>query len=59
MLLGPHRNGWIGNGSIAILRHKHHENCAKNMTGLITFQRESTAEQYDALCYDQKGDNVC
>lgn len=46
------RNGWITNMSIAILRHTHHENCAKNMTGLIIHQRMDPEELHDALCYD-------
>lgn len=48
------RNGWINNGSIAILRHTHHENCAKNLTGFIIHLRENTEEGNDAYCYDEK-----
>ncbi|KAM9807894.1 CD44 antigen-like [Neosynchiropus ocellatus] len=47
------RNGWISNGSIAILRHTEHENCAKNMTGVIIHQRHNPDELCDALCYDE------
>ncbi|XP_051239560.1 CD44 antigen [Dicentrarchus labrax] len=47
------RNGWTSNGSIAILRHTHHENCAKNMTGFITSSRVAADELYDAYCYDE------
>ncbi|XP_071359358.1 CD44 antigen [Trachinotus anak] len=47
------RNGWINNGSIAILRQMPHENCAKNMTGILTYPR-STTDEFDALCYDDK-----
>ncbi|KAM6926695.1 CD44 antigen-like [Lycodopsis pacificus] len=49
------RNGWISNMSIAILRLSHHENCAKNMTGLIINSRDRTPdEHFDALCYDDE-----
>lgn len=48
------RNGWMNNGSIAILRHLHHENCAKNLTGFIIHLRENTEEGNDAYCYDEK-----
>ncbi|XP_031713922.1 CD44 antigen [Anarrhichthys ocellatus] len=48
------RNGWISNMSIAILRHSHHENCAKNMTGFIIYSREKPEELFDALCYDDE-----
>ncbi|XP_037307949.2 CD44 antigen [Pungitius pungitius] len=46
------RNGWITNTSIAILRHSHHQNCAQNMTGFITFPR-SPEDLYDAYCFDE------
>ncbi|XP_008274077.1 CD44 antigen isoform X2 [Stegastes partitus] len=46
------RNGWINNGSIAILRHTHHEKCSQNMTGLIINSRVDVGHEYDALCYD-------
>ncbi|XP_056138103.1 aggrecan core protein [Lampris incognitus] len=47
------RNGWINNQSIAILRHKNHENCAKNMTGLFINSPANPKENYDAYCYDE------
>lgn len=40
--------------SIVILRQIEHENCAKNMTGLI-FQAPSTNETFDVYCYDENG----
>ncbi|XP_039990123.1 uncharacterized protein cd44b [Xiphias gladius] len=46
------RHGWIINGSTAILRHTNHENCAKNMTGLIVHSRVRTDELFDAYCYN-------
>ncbi|XP_038131250.1 CD44 antigen [Cyprinodon tularosa] len=46
------RYGWISDGSIVILRQTEHENCAKNMTGLI-FQAPSTNETFDVYCYDE------
>ncbi|XP_058500402.1 CD44 antigen isoform X2 [Solea solea] len=48
------RNGWMTNGSIAILRHSHHENCAKNTTGLIINSYISPDNLFDAYCYDDK-----
>nr|XP_043891307.1 brevican core protein [Solea senegalensis] len=48
------RNGWMTNGSIAILRHSHHENCAKNTTGLIINLHISPDNLFDAYCYDDK-----
>ncbi|XP_044049243.1 CD44 antigen [Siniperca chuatsi] len=48
------RNGWTNNVSIAILRHSHHENCAKNMTGLIFNSRVNAEDLFDAYCYDDK-----
>ncbi|KAM4572796.1 uncharacterized protein cd44b [Odontesthes bonariensis] len=47
------RYGWISNGSTAILRHTHHENCAKNMTGLTINSHVDAAELYDVYCYDE------
>lgn len=58
MLSRPFRNGWTSNMSVAILRHSHHENCAKNMTGFIIHSRETPEELCDAYCYDDKGDYV-
>ncbi|XP_069558017.1 CD44 antigen [Brachyistius frenatus] len=48
------RNGWINNASIVILRRTHHENCAKNMTGLIINSRVKAGDPYDAYCYDER-----
>ncbi|XP_034736096.1 CD44 antigen isoform X2 [Etheostoma cragini] len=48
------RNGWTSNASIAILRHTHHENCAKNMTGFIINLHVKNEELFDAYCYDEK-----
>ncbi|XP_062245778.1 CD44 antigen [Platichthys flesus] len=48
------RYGWINNGSIAILRHSHHENCAGNLSGLIVHQPTGADDNYDAYCYDDK-----
>nr|XP_019934024.1 PREDICTED: CD44 antigen [Paralichthys olivaceus] len=48
------RNGWINNGSIAILRHSHHELCAKNMSGFIVHLYFRPDELFDAYCYDDK-----
>ncbi|XP_044213417.1 CD44 antigen [Thunnus albacares] len=48
------RHGWISNGSSAILRHTHHENCGKNMTGLIINSHVTDGERLDAYCYDDK-----
>ncbi|XP_040894826.1 CD44 antigen isoform X1 [Toxotes jaculatrix] len=48
------RNGWISNGSIAILRHEPNEKCAKNMTGLIFQSRVRAEEHFDAYCYDDQ-----
>ncbi|XP_077423694.1 CD44 antigen-like [Vanacampus margaritifer] len=47
------RNGWTSNMSYAILRHTHHENCALNMTGLITNSRDDPNEGFDAYCFDE------
>lgn len=47
------RNGWISNVSIAILRHKSHENCSKSMTGLIINTKVQRHEKYDVYCYDE------
>ncbi|XP_067358095.1 CD44 antigen-like isoform X2 [Channa argus] len=48
------RNGWISNGSVAILRHTHHENCAKNMTGLFISSYVKIDDLFDAYCFDEK-----
>ncbi|XP_018519556.1 neurocan core protein [Lates calcarifer] len=48
------RNGWINNGSFAILRHSHHERCANNLTGLLIYSRIRDDEHFDAYCYDDK-----
>ncbi|XP_062276930.1 CD44 antigen isoform X1 [Scomber scombrus] len=48
------RHGWINNKSTAILRYTHHENCAKNMTGLILNEHVTVDELYDVYCYDEK-----
>ncbi|KAM9352403.1 CD44 antigen-like [Symphorus nematophorus] len=48
------RYGWTNNVSIAILRHTEHENCAKNMTGLIINAHVKAEERYDAYCFDEK-----
>ncbi|XP_031584483.1 uncharacterized protein cd44b [Oreochromis aureus] len=47
------RNGWISNMSIAILRHKSHENCSKSMIGLIINTKVQRDEKYDVYCYDE------
>lgn len=48
------RNGWISNGTAAILRHSHHELCAKNLSGFIVHQHVRANELFDAYCYDDK-----
>ncbi|KAL7402555.1 hypothetical protein ABVT39_016749 [Epinephelus coioides] len=48
------RYGWISNMSIAILRHTEHENCAKNMTGLIVQPHEDPSQLFDVYCYDDQ-----
>ncbi|XP_031139106.1 CD44 antigen [Sander lucioperca] len=48
------RYGWTSNVTIAILRHTHHENCAKNMTGFIINSHVYSDELFDAYCYDEK-----
>lgn len=48
------RYGWISNVSTAILRHEHHDNCAKNMTGFIVYPQTNSEETFDAYCYDEK-----
>lgn len=55
ILLLPFRNGWIKNVSIAILRHKSHEKCANNMTGLIINSHKTADELFDVYCYDEEG----
>ncbi|KAI3371493.1 hypothetical protein L3Q82_024079, partial [Scortum barcoo] len=52
------RNGWTSNRTIAILRHSHHENCAKNMTGFISNTRVVAEDLYDAYCFDETGDYI-
>ncbi|CAN9499129.1 unnamed protein product [Ophioblennius macclurei] len=47
------RNGWISNVSIAILRQNQHENCSRNMTGVIYNTRVKAEDAYDAYCYDE------
>nr|XP_046249942.1 CD44 antigen [Scatophagus argus]XP_046249943.1 CD44 antigen [Scatophagus argus]XP_046249944.1 CD44 antigen [Scatophagus argus] len=47
------RYGWTSNVSTAILRQKHHENCAKNMTGFIIHSHTDADELNDALCYNE------
>ncbi|XP_063337269.1 CD44 antigen isoform X2 [Pelmatolapia mariae] len=47
------RNGWMSNMSIAILRHKRHENCSKNMIGLIINSKVQPDEKYDVYCFDE------
>ncbi|XP_072241639.1 uncharacterized protein cd44b [Leuresthes tenuis] len=46
------RHGWISDGNTAILRQKHHENCAKNMTGLIINSHVDAAQLFDVYCYE-------
>ncbi|XP_076588745.1 uncharacterized protein cd44b [Chaetodon auriga] len=48
------RNGWTSNMSVAILRQTHHENCAKNMTGVVMNSRVNAEELFDAYCFDEK-----
>ncbi|KAM7003423.1 uncharacterized protein LKV04_004471 [Tautogolabrus adspersus] len=50
------RNGWTSNESIIILRHSHHANCAKNMTGFIVNPKVKVEQLFDALCYDEQAD---
>ncbi|XP_078113625.1 uncharacterized protein cd44b isoform X2 [Sander vitreus] len=52
------RYGWTSNVTVAILRHTHHENCAKNMTGFIINSHVNSDELFDAYCYDEKGDYI-
>ncbi|KAJ3596445.1 hypothetical protein NHX12_002852 [Muraenolepis orangiensis] len=47
-------NGWLSNKTFAILRHTHHENCAKNTTGFIIHAAENLEELHDAYCYNSK-----
>lgn len=58
ILLCLFRYGWTNNMSVVILRLSHHENCAKNMTGFIINSRVDATENFDALCYDKKGDYI-
>ncbi|XP_041854058.1 CD44 antigen [Melanotaenia boesemani] len=48
------RKGWMNNGSVAILRQKAHENCAKNLTGLIMSSNLNYTDLFDVYCYDEK-----
>ncbi|KAM9853870.1 uncharacterized protein ACBR49_002527 [Aulostomus maculatus] len=48
------RYGWVSNMSVAILRHSHHQNCAKNLTGFMMIPRDDAEELFDAYCYDEK-----
>uniref|UniRef100_A0A1A8R1B2 CD44 antigen n=1 Tax=Nothobranchius pienaari TaxID=704102 RepID=A0A1A8R1B2_9TELE len=48
------RYGWTSNESVAILRHTHHENCAKNMTGFLISPNRNLTELNDAYCYDEE-----
>ncbi|CAG5958234.1 unnamed protein product [Menidia menidia] len=48
------RFGWVSSRSIAILRHEHHENCAKNLTGLIMNPNVDVGDLFDVYCYDEK-----
>lgn len=41
--------------SIAILRHKRHENCSRNMIGLIINSKVQADEKYDVYCFDEDG----
>ncbi|KAF1387026.1 hypothetical protein PFLUV_G00101000 [Perca fluviatilis] len=50
------RYGWSSNMSILILRHTHHENCAKNMTGFIINSHVNADDLYDVYCYDEKAE---
>ncbi|TDH09350.1 hypothetical protein EPR50_G00085860 [Perca flavescens] len=50
------RYGWTSNMSILILRHTHHENCAKNMTGFIINSHVNVDDLYDVYCYDEKAE---
>lgn len=52
------RYGWTSNMSTAILRHSPHENCAQNLTGLITSSSALAEDTFDAYCYDDKGDHI-
>lgn len=47
------RNGWISNMSIVILRQKRHENCSRNMIGLIINTKVQPDEKYDVYCFDE------
>lgn len=47
------RYGWFNNETVAILRHTVHENCAKNLTGLIQNSAVTTDQLYDAYCFDE------
>lgn len=47
------RNGWMSNMSIAILRHRRHENCSRNMIGFIVNTKVQPDEKYDVYCFDE------
>lgn len=47
------RNGWMNNATVAILRHTSHENCNKNMTGLIINSHVTRDQLFDAYCFNQ------
>lgn len=41
--------------SIVILRQKRHENCSRNMIGLIINPKVQPDEKYDVYCFDENG----
>ncbi|KAG7238126.1 hypothetical protein INR49_030188, partial [Caranx melampygus] len=43
------RHGWMNNGSVAILRHTEHVNCANASVGFIYLR---SSNENDAFCYD-------
>ncbi|KAM7396496.1 hypothetical protein PAMP_019531 [Pampus punctatissimus] len=47
------RYGWISNVTVVILRHRQHEKCAGNKTGVINIAHGNTSQAYDAYCYDE------
>lgn len=49
------RYGWMNNETVAILRHTSHENCNKNMTGLIMNPHVTKDQLFDAYCYNDSG----
>lgn len=52
-LLFLFRHGWMNNGTVAILRHAEHINCANSSVGFIYIR---SSDENDAFCYDGKGD---